>query len=649
MTTTTAASALLAAFNRAPAQALPKAAQAILELPGVESLEREGADWCCHLRFGWTTEALGGGGTIIDSNLQTIRAYVRGAYALPPAPAPTACASEPLGGYQHGGGFIPCDPVAPAAPAPDETSEAVILQDFALPILSFKPGRLDGPYVAGDGIELWSFSSEAAALRYCQALRREGAVPVALAENDLGQWRPILPGEAVAPAVPAPAGPAPELPAFVTHQQQQQQPQQAPAAALSPRAARAVWGAASEAVRSGDATPALLETVAAEITGQPPAAPAPVVASGPRARTTAPLGMPQAAADLLDRFNLRIDGLLTAGASSPKLSKGGKIAQSVILHHLPARSLAAAVYGTEATTAPRSRLEGLAALAEANGIGSLVSSHNGCPWASKGCSAGCLAWAGHGGISTTVAAARARRTMAYVRGHGPYALAVLWAIGRAYAAAQRKGQPLAYRLRGTDDLPWHALRFNLSPAEAAVFARRFGLPVVPGIGTTISEALQLAAPGTLQPYEYSAAPLRGPLGLLAQRAAGIDTTCSLKADRPGGCADAAEAVAAGFRVAVPVAISKGQPLPPVLMLRPSADGPILRLLTVDGDLSDHRWLDPQGPQPGGFDGVAVLLRTKVSRGRGPAAADFSLSPQAGLWQPLTGGGHAALSHTTWID
>ena len=59
------------------AQALPKAAQAILELPGVEFLDREGADWCCHLRFGWTTEALGGGGTIIDANLKTDLSWVR--------------------------------------------------------------------------------------------------------------------------------------------------------------------------------------------------------------------------------------------------------------------------------------------------------------------------------------------------------------------------------------------------------------------------------------------------------------------------------------------------------------------------------------------------------------------------------------------
>jgi hypothetical protein len=479
--------------------------------------------------------------------------------------------------------------------------------------------------------------------------------------------RVLLPGEAVAAApAPAPAGPAPELPAFVTHQQQQQQPQQGREWRSPARGGRVAWDEPGESAAALAALPVLPPATKYSAPCPPKtptpsclapagpapaaAAPAPVVAPGPRARNTAPLGLPADAAALLQRFSLSLDGLLTAGASSPKLSKGDKVAASVILHHLPARSLSSAVYGAEdAATAPRSRLAGLEALAARNGIEALVAGHNGCPWASKGCSAGCLAWAGHGGISTTVAAARARRTMAFVWGHGPYALAVLWAIGRAYAAAQRKGQPLAYRLRGTDDLPWHAIRFNLSPAEAAVFARRFGLPVVPGIGTTIPEALQLATPGTLQPYEYSAAPLRGPLGLLAQRAAGIDTTCSLKADRPGGCADAAEAVAAGFRVAVPVSLPKGSSLPPVLMLRPSPDAPVLRLLTVDGDLSDHRWLDPQGPQPGGFDGVAVMLRTKVSRGRGPAAAAFSLAPTVERWQPLAGGGQAALSHTTWID
>jgi hypothetical protein len=63
--------------------ALPKPAIKILGLPGVQSLEKEPDGWCCHLHYGWTTDALGGGGTIIDPNLKTIHDYVRGAYQMP--------------------------------------------------------------------------------------------------------------------------------------------------------------------------------------------------------------------------------------------------------------------------------------------------------------------------------------------------------------------------------------------------------------------------------------------------------------------------------------------------------------------------------------------------------------------------------------
>ena len=89
-------------------QILPKAAAAILALPGVESLEHGPDGWCCHLAFNWTTEALGGGGTIIDSNLKTIRAHVVGAYKLPPVAAPARAA----------GPLLPGELAAPAAPAP---------------------------------------------------------------------------------------------------------------------------------------------------------------------------------------------------------------------------------------------------------------------------------------------------------------------------------------------------------------------------------------------------------------------------------------------------------------------------------------------------------------------------------------------------
>jgi DNA invertase Pin-like site-specific DNA recombinase len=73
---------------------LPKAAQQILAMPGVESLEREPDGWCCHLRYGWSTDALDGGGTVIDRSLATIRDHVKGARPWPleeekeEAPAP---------------------------------------------------------------------------------------------------------------------------------------------------------------------------------------------------------------------------------------------------------------------------------------------------------------------------------------------------------------------------------------------------------------------------------------------------------------------------------------------------------------------------------------------------------------------------------
>ena len=470
---------------------------------------------------------------------------------------------------------------------------------------------------------------------------------------------PLLPGEAAAPAAPAPAAPAPELPQFVTYSQQQQQPQQGreyrsparggrvawdepgeSAAALAPRAARAVWGAASEAVRSGEATPALLEKVAAEITGRPP-----VVAPGPLARKVAPARLPADVVALLQRFSLNIEGLLTVGASNAKLAKGAALAWPVILHHLPARSLAAALLGPEAgTTAPRSRLPGLADLAKATGTLALGMAHNGCPWQSAGCSDGCLAWSGHGGMGTVPAAARARRTLAYLADSPAYARAILWAIAKAYRQAQSKGLPLAVRLRGTDDLAWHLQRVTVSPAEAVSLARRYGLPVAPGQGQTLAEALSLAPAGSVRLYEYSKAPVDGPLGLQAQRSAGWDVTASLAADRPDGALAAIRAVEAGFRLAVPVALPKGAALPAVLILE---RGPLaVDLACIPGDDTDHRWADPSGPHLG-CDGVAVILRTKVSRGRGPAAEGFSLQPVMDVWQPLAGGGRAMLRSRPW--
>ena len=60
-----------------------------------------------------------------------------------------------------------------------------------------------------------------------------------------------------------------------------------------------------------------------------------------RARRKAPLNVPADVADLLARFGLDLPGLLTD--SNPKILKGEALARGAILHHLPARALAAAI------------------------------------------------------------------------------------------------------------------------------------------------------------------------------------------------------------------------------------------------------------------------------------------------------------------
>ena len=343
----------------------------------------------------------------------------------------------------------------------------------------------------------------------------------------------------------------------------------------------------------------------------------------------APVRLPADVAAHLARFGLTLGDLLTD--SNPKLQKGSAQAVGVILHHLPARALAAAVTpGHRGSTAPRSYLAALAHLAAREGLSEQARAHNGCPWATAGCAAGCLNWAGHGGLSPAVAAARGRRTLAMIADPALYGRAILWAIARAWARAQAQGLPLAVRLRGTDEGPacgWHRLRLSLPVADAVALAHRFGAGISPG-DVTLSEALAvLRDEGSLYLYEYSKAPLSGPLGLWAQADAGFDVTASLAADRASAVADAAAAVRAGFRLAVPVALRKGQPLPVALTLAPD-HGPAVTVPALNGDSTDHRWRDPAG--------VAVILRSKASRGAGLEAAPFHLAaiPDA---QPLADG------------
>jgi len=197
-----------------------------------------------------------------------------------------------------------------------------------------------------------------------------------------------------------------------------------------------------------------------------------------------------------------------------------------------------------------------------------------------------------------------------------YGRAVFWAVLRHLRAARRDGLPLSVRLRGTDEGPvigWHRLPVMITSAEARSIADRYGVETMPGI---LPMGQRLDVPD-LHAYEYSKAGTDGALGLIAQRAAGFDITASFAADRATACHDGLAALQNGFRLAVPVAVKRGDPLPVGLTLSHGRES--ISVPCVDGDRHDHRWKDPHG--------VAVMLRTKRSAGSVASVADlFSLQP-----------------------
>ena len=337
----------------------------------------------------------------------------------------------------------------------------------------------------------------------------------------------------------------------------------------------------------------------------------------------APGALPANVRQHCERFGLNVRTMLTTEQANAKLKKGAALARSLILHHLPARSLARAITpDNPEQTAVRAFIPSLFELVESQGLTAQALAHNGCPWMTEGCGSiggGCLNWSGHGGLNVTVAAARGRRTLAMIKDSALYGRAVLFSVLRHHRAAVADGVLLSLRLRGTDEGPacgWHRLPISLSNSESVAIRDRYGVDLPAGVETM---AARLQCLPSLRWMEYSKAGTRGQLGLIAQRAAGCDVTASFAADRFSGVRDGLAALSCGFRLAVPVHIRKGDPLPSALRL--TAGDQTVIVATVDGDRHDHRWMDPQGP-----DACVVLLRTKRSRGSDPAVADpFSLA------------------------
>ena len=318
-------------------------------------------------------------------------------------------------------------------------------------------------------------------------------------------------------------------------------------------------------------------------------------------------------AGLLASFDLKRDQLLTT--ANPKTARDGR--QRIAIHHaMPARGLARQCDpDTAAATKTRGFIRSVADLAERHGMRAAVARHNGCRFATPGCAEACLGFAGHGGMSVDVAACRGRRTMARLADPVTYGRAILWAAAGELAAARAAGLPFALRCNGTDEHPWHRLTFPVTVADAVAIRRRYGVDVATGEALTLADALR-AFNDDVNLYEYLKAPADGVDGLSAWRAAGWDITASFAADRPTACRDAIAAVRAGFRVAVPVAIGKGAPIPSRVTI--TAGGESITLATVDGDASDARFRDPGA--------VAVILRAKRSRGADPTAAGRFILP-----------------------
>lgn len=355
----------------------------------------------------------------------------------------------------------------------------------------------------------------------------------------------------------------------------------------------------------------------------------------PSVRSSAPRS-PRELSSFLSRFGLSFSSLLTSGSANAKLAKGEGLAFSSLLHLLPAKGLARALTPASHACNVRSELPGLRELAIRFGILERALALNACAFSSEACRDLCLAFSGHGGISTNCASCRARRMLAFLWDSEAFIKALLWSGGLAARKARKLRLPFALRLNGTQELPWHerSMSARLSPEEARGLSRLYGSPIPSG-RLTIPEALREAKGVHL--YDYAKAPLAR---LLAMREAGIHTTASLAADSPGGALRALEASKHGFALAVPILLPKGAPLPGELMLTAKGGG-LARLDCIDGDLNDLRMID-RAPRAG-FSGLAVMLRLKRSRGSKPeSAARFALAPH-GDWQELAGGGLARFS------
>ena len=334
-----------------------------------------------------------------------------------------------------------------------------------------------------------------------------------------------------------------------------------------------------------------------------------------------PVRLPADVAAHLAAVRLKLPDVLTV--TNPKTK------DNAIRHNLPGKALAAACrLETDGSIPARGHLPEIRRLAEQLGILEKALKTDFCPFATPACREACLTWAGRGGLGSAVAAARGRRSLSMLLDPVTDARVTLFSIAWHHRRAAADGRRLAVRLAGTDEgMHWHRLKVPVSVADAQLLSHRFGLEVTPtdwegspALGATLGEILR----DSVTLYDYS----KGSLGhLKAKRSAGWDITASFRTDAPDAIRHALS-VAGEFRLAVPVHIRKGDPVPRRLTLTHGDQR--LELPCIDGDKTDDRFREPDRLH-------GVVLSAKRSRGADPLIARpfFLNGPEPGQSHSVT--------------
>ena len=101
---------------------------------------------------------------------------------------------------------LACEVLSATAAEPPAAEPAVSAEpEGGRPVRSFQPGSADGLYLAGDGIDLWAFDSEALARKAALAFEADGAEPYLAGPGPLGHPVALPLTAAAAPVAPEPA------------------------------------------------------------------------------------------------------------------------------------------------------------------------------------------------------------------------------------------------------------------------------------------------------------------------------------------------------------------------------------------------------------------------------------------------------------